>query len=140
MMIPNVGPIFREYIANTLDIPVFPVKPATRPPKCVVMQLIPAGAHVAASGSSGEKAREFAWRRFLIHCWDSTDNTGYSGDAAVELGERVRQAMVNSIKAGLGVHLVRVPGEPGQYNDPTEATPRVQLMVDVLMKSVVRQQ
>jgi|SRR6185369_5758499 len=130
-MIPIVGPVFREYIANTLGVRVFPAKPGTRPPKCVVMQLIPAGGTV--------KPREFGWRRFLIHCWDSSDNTGFNGDAAVTLGEQVRQAMVDSIKAGLGVHMVRVPGEPGQYNDPNEASPRVQLMVDVLMKNVVRQ-
>lgn len=134
-MITNVAPVFRQYIADTVGVSVFPIKPATRPSKCVVMQLIPAGAHITG-GESGEKTREFAWRRFLIHCWDSSDNTG---DAAIDLGEQVRQAMVNSIKAGLRVHKVRVPGEPGQYNDPNEATPRIQLMVDVLMKNVVRQ-
>jgi len=137
-MIPNVAPRFRQYISTTLDVPVFSLKPGTRPSKCVVMQLIPAGAHITG-GFGGEKSREFAWRRFLIHCWDSSDNTGRDGDAAIDLAEQVRQAMVNSIRAGLGVHKVRVPGEPGQYYDPNEASPRVQMMVDVLMKNVVRQ-
>lgn len=126
-MITNVGPVFRQYVSNTVGVQVFPQKPATRPPKCVVMKMIPAG--------SVDKPRIFGWRRFLIHCWDSSDITG---DAAVDLGEQIRQAMVDSIYAGLGVHRVTVPGEPGQYNDPTEATPRVQLMVDVLMKTVDR--
>jgi len=137
-MIPNVAPIFRQYISDTVGVSVFSLKPGTRPPKCVVMQLIPAGAHITG-GVSGEKSREFGWRRFLIHCWDSSDNTGRDGDAAIDLAEQVRQAMVNSIMAGFGVHKVRIPGEPGQYYDPNEASPRVQLMVDVLMKNVVRQ-
>jgi len=126
-MIPYAPAIYRNYLSTTLSVPVFPAKPGTRPPKCIVLQPI------QASGTA--KQRVFGWRRMLIHCWDSSDTTG---DAAGLLGERIRQALVESPWAGLGVHRVVVLGEPGRYDDPREATPRFQLTVDVLMKDTPR--
>lgn len=126
-MIQNSGPVIRAYLADTLQVRVFPQKPATRPPKCVVVQPIP--------GPSTAKPLHLAWRRFLIHCWDASDT---SGDAAAQLGEEIRLAMLNLRYASLGVHRIAVVGEPGIYNDPKESTPRVQLTVDVLMKNKPR--
>lgn len=123
-MIVNFGPAIRGYLENALQVKVFPQKPATRPPKCIVVQQIP--------GPSNAKPLHLAWRRYLVHYWDASD---VSGDAVGELGEEIRLAVLNLRYANLGVHRIGIMGEPGIYNDPKESTPRGQLTVDVLLKS-----
>lgn len=128
-MIPYAAKIYSDYLEGTRGIQVFRSKPATRPPKCIVLTTIPAGPTA--------KPMHLAWRRLVIQCWDRADA---SGDAAGQLAEEIRQDMVDSMKAGLlGVHKVVIVGEPGRFDDPNEATPRFQLTVDVLMRANFRQ-
>lgn len=127
-MIAYAATIYRNHLSSELDVAVFSQKPATRPPKCIVLTTVPAGPTA--------KPMHFAWRRLVIQCWDRSDTTG---DAAGEFAEKIRQVMVDSMKAGLGIHKVVIVGEPGRFDNPDEATPRFQLTVDVLMRANFRQ-
>lgn len=127
-MIPSMAEIYRDYLSDLFGVEVFSAKPATRPPRCIVLQQIPGGAH--------PKPRYFANRRFLVHYWDASD--GQKGDAVIDFGEQLRQAFLESRVLIRGVHRVTIPGEPGRYDYPGESSPRGQMTVEVTVKSTTR--
>lgn len=116
------GTLYRNYFGENLD-PGVSVKsdvPATRPPKLIVVTTVPAGGNA--------KPRYMAWRRVVVQWWASDDDTG--GD----LGEEIRDLVVDSPKALATVHKIEIVGEPGRFDDPMDTAPRFQMTFDVLLK------
>lgn len=118
-----VGKIYRDYLAELVPagVRVASKVPATRPARLVTITTAPAG--------SSPKPRILSWRRLILQCWAGNEI------AAAELCELVRDLVVESRYARLGVRQVRVIGEPGQFNDPADDSPRFQTTIDVLIRA-----
>lgn len=114
--------VVRDHLADNLDgIRVATEVPAVRPAQLVTITSVPAG--------SSDKPEHLAWRRLIVHCWDTTEfNTA-------TLSEQVRELLLSIRHTGVGVRKVVFVGEPGKYNDPDDDAPRFQMTVDLLMRA-----
>lgn len=122
-MIPYAAKVFRDYLADQMPgVRVSGDVPATVPAQLVTIRQVPAG--------STDKPRHFGWRRLILRCRHRDGEIAAGG-----LAETVRDLMVESKYAGLGVRDIDVIGEPGRFDDPDDSTPWFQLTVDALFKS-----
>lgn len=125
-MFPYAPKLYRDYLKAH---PRFPVGarvtgdvPTSRPDLLVTIRSAPAG--------PTDKPRVLAWRRLIFQCW------GLDEVAAGELCELIRDLVVESVYARLGVHRVHVIGEPGRFDDPDNSTSsRFQMTADVLLRA-----
>ena len=114
--------VFHDYLAGVLGagVRVATQIPKTVPAKLVTIAAAPTGGH--------DKPEIFVWHRLVFRVRVGRDEV-----AAGELCHDVRNAVARSPRAGIGVHKVRVIGEPGLLYDPDDSTPIVQTTIDVLM-------
>jgi hypothetical protein len=125
------GPkVYHDYLSTHPSMPdgvgVKTHMPASRPNLLVLISTAPA--------PSTDKPRFFAWRRLVFQCW------GPDELSAAALCDQIRQLVVGSIYAHLGVRQVRVIGEPARFDDPSNAGPgesvwRFQTTIDVLFRA-----
>lgn len=101
----------------------------------VATQGLPSAAHpkmirltTAPAGPSNNQADALTWRRLIIQCWAPTELE------AGRLAETVREHVVASKYARIGVRAVRITGEPAVFPDPATDSPRAQLTVDVMLR------
>jgi hypothetical protein len=101
----------------------------------VATQGLPSAAHpkavrlsTAPAGATDNQADALSWRRLIIQCWAPTEL------AAGDLAETVREHVVASKYARIGVRRVRIVGEPALFPDPATDSPRVQLTADVMLR------
>lgn len=127
-MFPYAPSVFRDYLQASPRLPstvkvVGGKKPAksTSATRLVRIRTAPAG--------PTDKPRIFGWRRLIFQV---------SGGDEIEVGERgelIRDLVVRSVYARLGVHKVNVIGEPGIIYDPDDSTPICQITADALFRA-----
>jgi hypothetical protein len=125
-MFPYAPKVYRDYLTShdllPDDVRVSGDVPTTRPDRLVTIRSAPAGPTA--------KPRFLAWRRLIFQCWDADETS------AGELAELVRELVVQSVYARIGVHRVNVIGEPGRFDDPDNSTSsRFQMTADVLFRA-----
>ena len=125
-MFPYAPKLYRDYLVAHERFPdgvrVTGDVPTTRPGRLVTIRSAPAGPTA--------KPRFLAWRRLIFQCWDADEVV------AGELCELVRDLVVHSVSARIGVHRVNVIGEPGRFDDPSNSTSsRFQMTADVLLRA-----
>lgn len=112
--------LIRTHLAGALPgVHVGTEVPNPRPQRLVRLRTAPAG-------PSGNDA--LTWRRLIVECWAPTELE------AGRLAENVREQVMDSRYARIGVRAVRVVGEPALFPDPETDTPRTQFTVDVLLR------
>lgn len=127
-MFPYAPKVFRDYLQASPRLPstvkvVGGKKPAksTAATPLVRIRTVPAG--------PTDKPRIFGWRRLIFQV---------SGGDEIEVGERgelIRDLVVRSVYARIGVHRVNVIGEPGIIYDPDDSTPICQITADALFRA-----
>jgi hypothetical protein len=121
-MTPYVVKTMIDYLADReADVRVSTTVPADRPSRLVTITTAPANAH--------PKPEDLSWRRLIIQCHNSGGELG-----TAELCERVRTHVLASRYASIGIRAVSIIGEPANFPDPDDSTPRFQLTADVLMR------
>lgn len=126
-MYPYAPKVFRDYLAQHPRLPsgvrVSGDVPSQWSGLLVTVRTAPAG--------STAKPRLLSWRRMVFQCW------GPDEVAAGELCELVRDLVVESVYAGIGVRRVNVIGEPGRLDDPDNSTnSRFQTTIDALFRAI----
>lgn len=127
-MFPYAPKVFRDYLRASPRFPstvrvVGGKVPAKRDAstRLVSIRTVPAG--------PTDKPRIFGWRRLVFQV---------SGGDEIEVGERgelVRDLVVRSVYARIGVRRVNVIGEPGIIYDPDDSTPICQITADALFRA-----
>lgn len=120
-MVPYPVKVFKDYLTPLMvGVRVASKVPATRPASLVTITTAPAG--------ESAKPEQLSWRRLVFRCYHADEAT------AADLCEQVRDDVLQSRFARIGVRKVRIVGEPANFPDPDDSTPRFQLTVDVLMR------
>jgi hypothetical protein len=127
-MFPYAPKVYRDYLRAHPRMPTTvkiagTKKPANHDPSkpLVTIRPVPAG--------PTEKPRILAWRRLIFQV--------FGGDE-IAVGERtelLRDLVVESVYARIGVHKVNVIGEPGMLYDPDDSTPIGQITIDALFRA-----
>lgn len=125
-MFPYAPKVYRDYLRGHErmpgDVRVSGDVPTAIPARLVTIRSAPAGPTA--------KPRFLAWRRLILQCWAADEVT------AGELAELVRDLVVQSVYARIGVHRVNVIGEPGRFDDPDHSgSSRFQMTADVLVRA-----
>lgn len=122
--------VYRNYLSAHPDMPagvgVKTHMPANRPDNLVLITTAPA--------QTSLKPRIFAWRRVIFQCWSPDELSAHN------LCSTVRDLVVWSVFAHLGIRKVVVVGEPARFDDPDNSGPgqsvwRFQTTIDVLFRA-----
>lgn len=120
-MVPYPVKVYKDYLATRLTgVRVASKVPANRPASLVTITTAPAG--------ESAKPDQLSWRRLVFQCRHADEAT------AAALCEQLRGEVLQSRFASIGVRKVRIVGEPANFPDLDDSTPRFQLTVDVLMR------
>ncbi len=124
-MFPYAPLVVRDYLAAKTGIRVSGDVPTSRPARLITITSAPVGPEL-----EGVKQRVLSKRRLIIQCWDTSE------ESAGELAEQVRDLLLQSPYEHIGIRRVEINGEPAKRNEPETGSPRFQLTVDVLLRSV----
>ena len=124
---PYAPAVIRDYLITVLpqlppnDVRVATKVPAVRPDNLVTITTAPAG---------GGTNIALQPRRLIIHCYHADEKT--AGELAELVLAHLRTAVYGN---GNRIRAITVVGTPALFPDPDDATPRVQMTVDVLLRA-----